>query len=55
MEVLLLVIVLLILISYYITFKFCKSAATDTQELEDKLFLETYGTPKNKEAILTRG
>ncbi|WP_298843823.1 hypothetical protein [Clostridium sp.] len=40
-------IVLLILIAYYVTFKLCKSAATDTQELEDKLFLETYVNTKH--------
>ena len=37
----------IILIAYYVTFKFCKSAATDNQALEDKLFLETYVFPKS--------
>ena len=36
----------LILIAYYIIFNFCKSATTDNQALEDKLFLETYVFPK---------
>lgn len=40
-------IVLLIVIVYYCAVKFCKSGATDIQQLEDELFTETYGCEKD--------
>ena len=33
---------LLIIIVYFCAVKFCKSATTDIQELEDELFIKTY-------------